>query len=230
MVDLDGRAGHLQEAENMVMAMPCKPHVDVWMALFSVCRIHGHVEMAKHIAKRILKMEPNNVVVYVLLLDIYVAGGNKHLCQTIEQHRKEKGVNKQPGRTWIEVNHEVHTFVIDDQDHPKMLEIHVELQRLSRHMHDAGYKPCKKFIMHDVDEEEKVFHLCHHSEKLAIAFRLINSAPSTTLQIRKNLRVCEDCHTSTKFISKIAGRTIMVRDANRFHHFEDGVCSCRDYW
>ncbi|CAM6010728.1 unnamed protein product [Sphagnum balticum] len=21
-----------------------------------------------------------------------------------------------------------------------------------------------------------------------------------------------------------------VRDGNRFHHFEDGVCSCRDYW
>jgi hypothetical protein len=22
----------------------------------------------------------------------------------------------------------------------------------------------------------------------------------------------------------------MVRDANRFHHFQDGECSCRDYW
>ncbi|CAM6069276.1 unnamed protein product [Sphagnum tenellum] len=230
MVDLLGRAGHLQEAENMVMAMPCKPHVAVWMALLSACRIHGHVEMAERIAKQILEMEPDNAAVYVLLSDIYAAGGNKHLCQTIEQQRKEKGVKKQPGRTWIEVNNEVHTFVVDDQDHPQMPEIHAELQRLSGHMHDAGYRPCKKFIVHDVDEEEKMFHLCHHSEKLAIAFGLINSAPGTTLRIRKNLRVCEDCHTSTKFISKIAGRTIMVRDANRFHHFEDGMCSCRDYW
>ncbi len=230
MVDLLGRAGHLQEAENMVMTMPCKPNVAVWMALLSACRIHGHVEMAERIAKRILEMEPDNAAVYVLLSDIYAAGGNKHLCQTIEQQRKEKGVKKQPGRTWIEVNNEVHTFVVDDQDHPQMPEIHAELQRLSGHMHDAGYRTCKKFIMHDVDEEEKVFRLCHHSEKLAIAFGLINSAPGTPLRIRKNLRVCEDCHTSTKFISKIAGRTIMVRDANRFHHFEDGVCSCRDYW
>jgi hypothetical protein len=30
--------------------------------------------------------------------------------------------------------------------------------------------------MHDVDEEEKVFRLCHHSEKLAIAFGFINSS------------------------------------------------------
>ncbi|CAM6003775.1 unnamed protein product, partial [Sphagnum balticum] len=56
MVDLLGRAGHLQEAENMVMAMPCKPHVAVWMALLSACRIHGHVEMAERIAKQILSL------------------------------------------------------------------------------------------------------------------------------------------------------------------------------
>jgi hypothetical protein len=55
-------------------------------------------------------------------------------------------------------------------------------------------------MLHDVEEEHKVFHLCHHSEKLAIAFGLINTAPGTPLRIRKNLWVCEDCHTSTKFI------------------------------
>jgi hypothetical protein len=60
--------------------------------------------------------------------------------------------------------------------------------------------------MHDVEEEEKVFHLCHHSEKLAIAFGLIYMAPATPLWIRKNLWICEDCHTSTKFISEIVGR------------------------
>ncbi len=128
------------------------------------------------------------------------------------------------------MNNEVHTFVVDDQDHPQMIKIQAELKRLSLLMHNAGYVPCTKFVLHDVEEEHKVFHLCHHSEKLAISFGLINTAPGTPLRIRKNLRVCEDCHTSTKFISKIVGRTIMVRDANRFHQFEDGVCSCMDYW
>ncbi len=90
-------------------------------------------------------------------------------------------MKKQPGCTWIEVNNEVHTFVVDDQDHPQMIEIHAELQRLSGLMHDAGHVTCTKFVLHDVEEEEKVFHLCHHSEKLAIAFGLINTAPSTPL-------------------------------------------------
>jgi len=45
--------------------------------------------------------------------------------------------------------------------------------------HDAGYVPCIEFVLDDVEEEEKVFHLCDHGEKLAIAFRLINTAPGT---------------------------------------------------
>ncbi len=51
MVNLLGHAGHLQEAENIVMAMPYKPHVAAWMALLGACRIHGKVEMAECIAK-----------------------------------------------------------------------------------------------------------------------------------------------------------------------------------
>jgi pentatricopeptide repeat protein len=101
MVDLFGRAGHLQEAENMVMAMPCKPHVAAWMALLGACRIHGNVEVAECIAKRILELEPENAVAYVLLSNIFAAAGRRHLCENVEWQRKEKGVKKQPGHTWI---------------------------------------------------------------------------------------------------------------------------------
>jgi hypothetical protein len=72
--------------------------------------------------------------------------------------------------------------------------------------------------------------LSRHSEKLAIAFGLISTPEGTTLRIMKNLRVCNDCHTAIKFISKVADREIILRDATRFHHFRDGLCSCKDYW
>ncbi|CAK9256023.1 unnamed protein product, partial [Sphagnum jensenii] len=101
MVDLLGHAGHLQEAENMAMAMPCEPHVSAWRALLSACRIHGNVEMAECIAKQILELEPDNAAGYVLLSNIYATAGNRHLCENVEQPRKEKGVKKQPGCTWI---------------------------------------------------------------------------------------------------------------------------------
>ncbi|KAJ8620435.1 hypothetical protein MRB53_028964 [Persea americana] len=45
----------------------------------------------------------------------------------------------------------------------------------------------------------------------------------------KNLRVCSDCHSATKLISKIYDREIIVRDQSRFHHFKNGLCSCLDY-
>ncbi len=211
--------------------------------MLGASRIHGNVEMAECVAKQILEMEPDNAPAYVLLSNIYVAAGNRHLCENVEQQREEKGVKKQLGRTWIEVNNKVHTFVVEDQDQPQMIEIHAELQRLSGLMHDAGYVPCTKSILHDVEEEEKVFHLCHHCVKeeekvfhlchhcvkLVFEVGLINTTPGTPLQIRKNLRVCKDCYTSRKFISKIVGRVIVARDSNHFHHFEDGVCSCMDY-
>jgi hypothetical protein len=139
-------------------------------------------------------------------------------------------VKKQPGCTWIEVNNKVHTFVVDDKHHPQMVHIEAELERLSCKMKDSGYVPDTRFALHDVDEEEKVLHLCQHSEKLAIAFGLISTSPGTPLRIFKNLRICGDCHTFTKLVSKLVGRAIIVRDANRFHYFEDGLCSCRDYW
>ncbi|CAM6003174.1 unnamed protein product [Sphagnum balticum] len=230
MVDLLGRAGHLQEAENMIQGMPCKPNAAIWMALLGACRIHGNVEMGERMAKRVLELEPKNAAGFVLLSNLYAATGNLELSENVERQRKERDAKKQPGRTWIEVNDVVHTFVVDDQIHPEMIKIRAELKRLSVLMHNAGYVPNTNSVLHDVEEEEKVIHLCHHSEKLAIALGLMSTDPGTPLRIVKNLRVCENCHTSTKFISKIVRRKIIVRDANRFHHFENGVCSCRDYW
>jgi hypothetical protein len=47
--------------------------------------------------------------------------------------------------------------------------------------------PSTKFVLHDVEEEAKVFHLCQHSEKLAIALGLINTDHGTPLRIRKKI-------------------------------------------
>ncbi|KAL6322785.1 hypothetical protein AAG906_019054 [Vitis piasezkii] len=60
--------------------------------------------------------------------------------------------------------------------------------------------------------------------------KLLGILQLTPLHVMKNLRVCEDCHTVTKYISKIVQRELLVRDANRFHVFKDGACSCGDYW
>jgi len=54
--------------------------------------------------------------------------------------------------------------------------------------------------------------LCDHSEKLAIAFELLNTRDGMPLRITKNLRVCGDCHTANKFVSMVTKREIIMRD------------------
>jgi hypothetical protein len=87
-----------------------------------------------------------------------------------------------------------------------------------------------RYVLHDVDEEEKEMVVRVHSEKLAVAFGVMNSVPGSTIHVIRNLWVCGDCHSVIKLISKTVSREIVVRDAKRFHHFKDGLCSCGDYW
>ncbi|KAL2999087.1 hypothetical protein AAZX31_09G139600 [Glycine max] len=93
----------------------------------------------------------------------------------------------------------------------------------------AGYVPELGELLHDIDDEEdRVCFVC--TQKLAIAFGLMNTANGTPIRIVKNLRVCGDCHQATKFISKVYNRVIIARDRTRYHRFKDGICSCEDYW
>ncbi|XP_011042282.1 PREDICTED: pentatricopeptide repeat-containing protein At2g15690 [Populus euphratica] len=105
-----------------------------------------------------------------------------------------------------------------------------KLRSLSKEVRNAGYVPDTRFVLHDLDQEAKEKALFYHSERLAIAYGLINTPPGTTLRIMKNLRICGDCHNFIKILSKIEDREFIVRDNKRFHHFKAGNCSCRDYW
>ncbi|CAI0543479.1 unnamed protein product [Linum tenue] len=80
------------------------------------------------------------------------------------------------------------------------------------------------------EDEQKKYLLYGHSERRAIAFGIMSTPAGTTIRVIKNIRICVDCHTAIKLISKIVGREIVVRDNSRFHHFRDGECSCGEYW
>ncbi|KAJ7536583.1 hypothetical protein O6H91_12G075300 [Diphasiastrum complanatum] len=230
IIDLLGRSGFLDEAAIMIKSMPFQPDPSVWMALLGACRSHQNMKMGEIVAKRVLALDPESTSAYVLLSNIYAASGKWDHKSKVHDLRKERYVFKQPGHSWIEMNNKMHRFVVNDEEHPQINEIHEQLERLYKQMRQIGYVPNTRFVLHDVEKEDQELSLNHHSERLAIAFGLISSPPGTPLRILKNLRVCGDCHTATKFISKITGRSLTVRDASRFHHFEDGVCSCKDYW
>ena len=143
---------------------------------------------------------------------------------------KDVGIKKGAGYSWITAKNAVHAFQAKDTSHERNSEIQVMLAKLRREMEAAGYVPDTGFALFDVEEEEKASEVWHHSEKIALAFGLIAIPHGVPIRITKNLRICGDCHSAMKFVSRIVGREIIVRDNNRFHRFKDGVCSCRDYW
>eukprot|EP01018_Ginkgo_biloba_P038127 Gb_19299 [translate_table: standard] len=230
MVDLLGRAGHLHEAHDFIQKMPVEPDAGVWGALLGACRIHRNLKLGELVAERLLELEPKHPGYYVLLSNIYAASGRWDGVAKVRMKMKDMGLKKSPGCSWIDVKDKVHSFVVGENSHPQLEQLYAVLVDLAGRMREIGYVPDTNFALRDVEQEEKENILCGHSEKLAVAFGLINTCPRTTLRITKNLRVCGDCHTAIKFISKIVDREIIVRDANRFHHFQNGFCSCKDYW
>eukprot|EP01018_Ginkgo_biloba_P013907 Gb_04460 [translate_table: standard] len=230
MVDLLGRAGLLDEAYNFIKQMPINPSIGVWGALLGACRIHCNIELGERAAEHLFDLQPENAGYYVLLSNLYAAAGRWDDVVKVRTMMKEHGLKKTTGCSLIEINNRVHGFIVGDRSHPQSDKIYAMLETLARQMEEAGYVPNTNFVLHDVEEEMKEHILCSHSERLAISFGLINTKPGTPIQITKNLRVCADCHSASKFISKIVRREIIVRDANRFHHFKDGLCSCGDYW
>lgn len=117
-----------------------------------------------------------------------------------------------------------------DTSHPRKNEIYQELEKLKAELHQAGHKSDTTWVTKNILEEEKEHDLCLHSEKVALAFGMISTPSNTPLLLAQNLRICGDCHSATKLISKIRSRKIIMRDNNCFHHFVDGECSCNDYW
>ncbi|XP_042514639.1 pentatricopeptide repeat-containing protein At4g16835, mitochondrial [Macadamia integrifolia] len=230
MVDLLGRAGLLDEAVDLIKKMPYSAHSAIFGTLLGACRIHKNLELAEFAAKNLLDLDPTNAAGYVQLANAYAAMKKWDHVARVRQLMNASKVMKAPGYSWIEVGSEVHEFRSGDRVHPKLASIHEKLDELERRMKVAGYVPDLDSALHDVGEEQKEMILSRHSEKLAIAFGLMNTPSGTQIRVFKNLRVCGDCHNATKYISEIEGREIIVRDTTRFHYFRNGRCSCGDYW
>ncbi|XP_030543081.1 pentatricopeptide repeat-containing protein At3g22690-like [Rhodamnia argentea] len=212
MVDLLGRSGHLKEALELIHSMPVEADIVIWSSFMRACETHQNVELAEYAHKRLIEINPTNDAAHVLLSKIYVRAGRWDDASLIRTKLHELGIRKHPGCSMIEQNGAVHEFRAEDFSNPRSPEIYSMLGeiegRLQKERHDT---------------------LSHHSERLAVAFGLISSK-NRTIRIVNNLRICGDCHSFMKFVSLSYEREIILRDNYRFHRFNDGQCSCREYW
>ncbi|KAM5550932.1 hypothetical protein ABKV19_027334 [Rosa sericea] len=138
MVDLLGRAGLINEAEEFVNNMPIETDAFVWGALLGACRIHGKVELAETVMMKLLKVEPERDGAYVLMSNIYSSANKWRNAVQLRRAMKEKNMTKTPGCSSIELEGVVHEFRKGDKSHKRSKHIYKLLDEIMSHVKDYG--------------------------------------------------------------------------------------------
>ncbi|XP_076931267.1 pentatricopeptide repeat-containing protein At4g14850-like isoform X2 [Bidens hawaiensis] len=223
---------YFNSMENAYGIKPRSGHYSCVVDLLgrAACRKHGDKERGKLAAESLAKVDPENSGAHVLLSNIYAKEQQWEDVRSVRKMMKDENVKKLPGYSWVDVDNKVHVFGAEDSCHPHKKEIDLKLDELLGKIIEAGYVPDIESVPLDLDDDMKVKILHRHSERMAIAYALIRSPVGKPIIVKKNIRVCVDCHSAIKLISKVEGRKIILRDNSRFHHFVDGSCSCNDFW
>ncbi|KAL6883318.1 hypothetical protein ACP4OV_010732 [Aristida adscensionis] len=230
IIDMYGRAGRLAEAEKFINEMPIKPNAHGWCSLLGACRMRGNKKLGEIAAQNLVKLEPENTGVHVSLSGIYASLGQWEDVKAVRKLMRDSRIKKLPGFSWVDADRKTHVFGSEDWSHPQHKKIYEKLEELSERIKAEGYVPDISSLPFNLEDSAKERLLRYHSERIAVAFALISMPATKPIIIKKNLRICVDCHSALKLISKVESRDIIVRDNSRFHHFVKGVCSCGEYW
>jgi hypothetical protein len=109
----------LEEAEELVKNMPMAADAAVLGALFFVCRVYGNVQIGERTAFKLLEIDPQDSGNYVLLASMYSEAKMWKEARSARKLMNDKGVEKTPGCSLVEINGIVHEFVVRDVSHPQ---------------------------------------------------------------------------------------------------------------
>ncbi|XP_073013589.1 pentatricopeptide repeat-containing protein At5g56310-like [Typha latifolia] len=99
MVDLLGRSGRLIEADDLIKGMTWEADVVVLGALLTACKNHGNIEIAERVVKEILKVEPGNHGVHIVLSNMYAEVGRWEDVVRLRRVMREGKLKKIPGQS-----------------------------------------------------------------------------------------------------------------------------------
>lgn len=99
--------------------------------------MHGDVDRGRWTAEQLLQLDPNSAGTHITLANIYAAKGRWKEAAHIRKLMKSKGVIKERGWSWVNVNDQLNAFVAGDQAHPQSEHITTILELLSANIGDA---------------------------------------------------------------------------------------------
>lgn len=111
MVDLLGRVGRLDEAEDLIRNMPLQPTGVSWMTLLGACRTQVDVERGQRAAMRAFELDPKSTAPYVTMSNLYATVGRGDDAARVMEKMKTLDLKKQGTfSSLIDVESWMHTF------------------------------------------------------------------------------------------------------------------------
>ncbi|XP_021725600.1 putative pentatricopeptide repeat-containing protein At3g01580 [Chenopodium quinoa] len=141
LVDLLGRAGYVNQAYDLIIAMPHIPDDRIWGSLLGSCKIHGNEKLAEVVANHIFELNPDSIGYRVLLANLFEDLDKWNEVVTLRSKIKGMVLKKSPGCSWIDVNNQIHVFTASDQKHDKVGDIYAMLKNLTAEIIRDGYIP-----------------------------------------------------------------------------------------
>ncbi|KAF9588216.1 hypothetical protein IFM89_008286 [Coptis chinensis] len=102
VVDLLGRAGRLEEASEFIREMPFEPDETVLGALLGACKVHGAVQLASDVGKKLLELQPQHCGRYVVLSNIYAEAGRWGHAAHLRKAMVQSGIRKIPAYSCLD--------------------------------------------------------------------------------------------------------------------------------
>ncbi|MFS8014994.1 putative tetratricopeptide-like helical domain superfamily [Helianthus anomalus] len=141
LVDLYSRASMLEEALKVIENMPMVPNEVVLGSVLAACKAAGDIRLAEKLMRFISELDPSGDSNYVLLSNMYAAGGEWQKASNVRRRMKSRGIEKNPGVSSIEINGVVKQFVAGDKSHIESEHIYAMLENLSSELMIFGYLP-----------------------------------------------------------------------------------------
>ncbi|KAJ6672721.1 hypothetical protein OIU85_014003 [Salix viminalis] len=187
LIDMYAKSGDIDVARFVFDNLKQKNFVS-WTSIMTGYGMHGRGEEAlevfeemrrlgEHAAKQLLELNSENDGSYTLLSNIYANARRWKDVARVRSLMKNIGIRKRPGCSWVQGKKGTTTFYVADKTHPQSKQIYEILRVLIQRIKVLGYVPETSFALHDVDDEEKDDLLFEHSEKLALAYGILISAP-----------------------------------------------------
>ncbi|KAK9275989.1 hypothetical protein L1049_023265 [Liquidambar formosana] len=116
---------HFESKMKGYFIMPAVEHCACMVDLLAragfflgACRIHGNLELAEIVAKRLFQLDPQTVTFHILMSHIYAEFGRWEDVVRLRNLMKKKESKKLPGRSLVEVNQRFHPFLSGSRSHP----------------------------------------------------------------------------------------------------------------